>query len=363
MPVFVSGLDLSRRFFQELVRPLLADAFPDVRYAAALLGPGSEVLGFDTAMSVDHDWGPRLFVFLGEEDAEQGDAIGNLLSQRLPATLAYISASFPVPVEPRTCIERMLRPLTGPVKHRVIPITVRNFVRIQLGYDLAQPLEAADWLTFPSHALGELVAGEVYQDEVGELTEVRARFAWYPHDVWLYLLASGWQRIGQEEHLMPRAGFVGDELGSALIGSRLVRDIMNLCFLLERQYAPYPKWFGTAFRRLHSAQELEPLLWRAQQASTWNERAEALAHAYEVLARLQNELGVSRTLPATASPFYDRPFSVIHGEQFAQALVEQIADPAVRHLAEQRLIGNINQWSDNTDMEGVAREKLRQLYM
>jgi hypothetical protein len=47
---------------------------------------------------------------------------------------------------------------------------------------------------------------------------------------------------------MPRAGFVGDELGSALIGSRLVRDIMNLCFLLEKQYAPYPKWFGTAFQ-------------------------------------------------------------------------------------------------------------------
>jgi hypothetical protein len=63
MPVFVSGLNLSRRFFREVVRPLLANAFPAVRYAAALLGPGSEVLGFDTEMSVDHDWGPRVFVF------------------------------------------------------------------------------------------------------------------------------------------------------------------------------------------------------------------------------------------------------------------------------------------------------------
>ncbi len=32
---------------------------------------------------------------------------------------------------------------------------------------------------------------------------------------------------------MPRAGFVGDEPGSALIGVRLVGDIMNLCFLVE----------------------------------------------------------------------------------------------------------------------------------
>jgi hypothetical protein len=361
MSVFVSGLDLNRRFFREIVRPLLATAFPNLHYAAALLGPGSEVLGFDTEMSVDHDWGPRLFLFLCEEDAEQGDAIGNLLSQQLPETFADFPISLPNPASLK--MRLMTRALTGPVKHRIIPITVRHLVRMQLGYDLTQPLEVADWLTFPSHALGELVAGEVYHDDVGEITALRTRFAWYPHDVWLYLLASGWQRIGQEEHLMPRAGFVGDELGSALIGSRLVRDIMNLCFLLEKQYAPYPKWFGTAFQRLHSAKELGPLLWCAQQASTWSERAQTLARAYEVLARMQNALRICRTLPTTVSLFYDRPFPVIHAEQFAQALVEQITDPAAQHIAKQRLIGNINQWSDNTDMEGVEREKLQQLYL
>src|SRR5215469_7680381 len=177
MPVFVSGLELSRQFFHEAVRPLLADAFPDLCYAAALLGPGSEVLGFDTEMSVDHDWGPRLFIFLREEDAEQRDAIGDLLSQCLPETFAGYPVSLTAPVEPRTRV--MTRPLAGPVKHRVITITVRDFVRVQLGYDLTQPLEAADWLTFSSRALGELAAGEVYQDEAGELTAVRARFAWY----------------------------------------------------------------------------------------------------------------------------------------------------------------------------------------
>lgn len=46
MPVFVPGLELSRRFFHELVCPLLTGAFPGLCYAAALLGPGSEVLSF-----------------------------------------------------------------------------------------------------------------------------------------------------------------------------------------------------------------------------------------------------------------------------------------------------------------------------
>ena len=172
MPVFVSGLELSRRFFHEAVRPLLTDIFPGLRYAAALIGPGSEVLGFDSEMSTDHDWGPRLFIFLREEDAEQRDAIGNLLSQLLPETFAGYPVSFPAPVESRT--RAMIRPLTGPVQHRVIAITVHDYVYIQLGYDLTQPLDALDWLTFPSHTLGELVEGEVYQDEVGELTAVRS---------------------------------------------------------------------------------------------------------------------------------------------------------------------------------------------
>ena len=54
--------------------------------------------------------------------------------------------------------------------------------------------------------------------------------------------------------MMGWAGFVGDEIGSALMGSRLVRDIMRLAFLMEREYIPYAKWFGTAFTQLNSAE-------------------------------------------------------------------------------------------------------------
>jgi hypothetical protein len=66
---FVPGLRLAGEFHAAVVRPLLDQAFPGLRYAAALIGAGSEVLGFDTDRSTDHDWGPRLQLFLGEEDA------------------------------------------------------------------------------------------------------------------------------------------------------------------------------------------------------------------------------------------------------------------------------------------------------
>src|ERR1043166_2983448 len=86
---------------------------------------------------------------------------------------------------------------------------------------------------FQSKKLRTVTSGVIYCDGIS-LQGDRERFQYYPHEVWLYLLAAGWQRIGQEEHLMGRAGIVGDEIGSALIGARLIRDLMRLCFLMEK---------------------------------------------------------------------------------------------------------------------------------
>ena len=67
MAEFIKGLELSRVFYEEAVRPILVASFPELAYSAALIGPGSEILGFDTPLSTDHDWGPRLRLFLAED--------------------------------------------------------------------------------------------------------------------------------------------------------------------------------------------------------------------------------------------------------------------------------------------------------
>lgn len=363
MPAFLPGRELSRRFFVEAVRPLLDKNFPDLLYAAAHLGKGSDVPGFDTPMSMDHGWGPTVHIFLREEDAYLAEPIRELLRDHLPHTIVGYPVNFAEStIEPGTFGMELTS--DGPVNHHVILTTLRAFFWMQLAYDIDSPPTVAEWLTFPSQALLEVTAGVVHYDGISELKKLRSWLAWYPHDVWLYLLASGWQRIGQEEHLMPRAGFVGDELGSAIIGSRLIHDIMSLCFLMERQYAPYPKWFGTAFQQLTCAERYSHVLWRAQQAATWQERESALCQAYQQLARMHNALGITETLPEAVTPFFNRPFQVINGGQFAQALVAQITDPEVKHIASQPLIGNIDQFSDNTDLraEGDKQLVLRQLY-
>ena len=68
---------------------------------------------------------------------------------------------------------------------------------------------------------------------------------------------------------MARCGDVGDDVGSRLIAARLLGDLMRLCFLMERQYAPYAKWFGTAFARLDCAARLLPLFEGVLRAETW----------------------------------------------------------------------------------------------
>src|SRR5687767_12224245 len=85
---FIPGLELSRRFYVETVRPLLEAHFPGLPHAAARIGPGSEVLGFDTEMSTDHDWGPSVLIVLREGDAGLAAGVHELMGSQLPSSFA-----------------------------------------------------------------------------------------------------------------------------------------------------------------------------------------------------------------------------------------------------------------------------------
>ena len=162
---------------------------------------------------------------------------------------------------------------------------------------------------------------------------------------------------------MGRAGFAGDEIGSALIGARLVRDLMRLCFLLEKTYAPYPKWFGTAFKQLSCAEGLSPSLRAALASTTWQERERHLCDAYRLVAEMHNRLGITEPVPTAPRDFFGRPFRVIELHGFADALSSRIDDEDIRRLA-RRPIGGIDLFSDSTDLVSYAswRATLRKLY-
>lgn len=352
MPDFVPGLELNRLFHAQVVQPLLANRFPGVPYSAGLIGYGSDVLGYDTARSTDHEWGPRLLLFLRDEDyQQQHEALHQTLRRELPPAFHGYPTNFTAP-NPHDAGVRLLEPGTsGQINHHIAVMTIGDFLEWELGVSAADALSTRDWLTFPEQKLLEVTAGAIYHDGLGMLAPLREHLAYYPHDVWLYRLASQWQRIAEEEAFVGRCAEVGDDLGSRVVAARLVREVMRLCFLIERRYAPYSKWLGTAFTRLESAAQVMPHLAEALSAPDIAARERHLAATYEAVARMQNALAIAEWQDPASRFYHDRPFRVIHAERFANALAAAIRDEALRRIADSvGLVGAVDQFADCTDV-------------
>jgi hypothetical protein len=323
---FVPGVELARSFYEEVVAPIVGG----VPHSAALLGTGSDVLGFDTVRSTDHGWGPRLKVFVA-------GAVPDGLEDAIESGLPESFRGWPV----RFGWDDV------PVSHHVEVAPLGEWLERQLAIDPRAGLSARDWLGLPQQLLLEVTSGALFHDGLGELEPVRETLAWYPDDVWLWLLACQWRRIDQEEPLPGRAAEVGDELGSSVLAARLVRDVMRLCFLVERRYAPYGKWLGSAFRRLDASEEVGPALAATLAATDWAAREEALVTAIEAVARRHNALGVTRRVEPAVRPFYSRPFRVLGSARFVEACLERVEDELLRSLP---LVGAIDQFVDSTDV-------------
>jgi hypothetical protein len=178
---FISGRELNRAYYDEVVAPIISADFPNLRYGAGLIGPGSDVLGYDSERSTDHGWGPRLLLFLAEGDQHSiAHSLRERLSVRLPATYRDFATSFANPVKG---VERMGPAGAGRVAHSVEIHSLRDFVRGMLNIDLAFPVKNVDWILMPQEQLHEVTRGHVYRDAFGEMAGPRTPPAGYPHDV------------------------------------------------------------------------------------------------------------------------------------------------------------------------------------
>lgn len=322
---FVPGLQLSRAFYAEVVGPLAAG----VPHSAALIGPGSEVLEFDTERSADHDWGPRVLVFVEPHQVAE-------VRERLVAALPERFNGYPTVFDQH-----------GRVSPGVVVADVGSWLDERLGFDPRGGVSLLDWLSAPWQSLAEVTCGEVFHDGLGQLSQAREVLRWYPRDVWRYVLACQWRRIAEEEAFPGRCGEVGDELGSAVVGARLTREVMRLALLLRRRYPPYAKWLGSALARLPGSAELAASLESAVGAHGWREREAGLCAAYERVAALHNRMAVSSPVEERVRGYFDRPFQVIGGERFADALMAAVSDPAVAGLAP---AGCVDQLSDSVPL-------------
>ena len=338
-----SGIDISRAYWEQVVRPLLAEHRPHLAVAAARLGSGSDVLGYDDAQSRDHDWGLRLTLLVEDGHASDIDA---LLERELPEQWRGLAARFATTWEPV-------------VRQRVEVASAADFSASRTGIDplrLVGPtgLRLDDWLSLTGQAVLEVTAGPVFHDGPGVLSAIRERLAWYPRDVWLYAVAADWHRLGQEFPDVGRAGLRGDEDGSAVIAARHVRTMLHLAHLLHRRWPPYGKWLARSAATLPGGGPLRSALHEVLRAHDWRARKAALADAAELLAAVQGSKGLPTLEPVTEA-FFDRPHLGVR--DLPTLLRELVEDPQVRALPAG--VGTAEQISDNVTVLVDPRARRR----
>lgn len=345
------GRELSRQFHTDVVHPAVVTALGDFPYAAAMLGDGSDVLGYDDDVSADHDFGPRVQLLL-----PVGADPGPLLSALAGTPTSY--AGYPVFYGSTSAANGWIEGLPA-------VCTPEALFTSRLGFDPAAGIGLADWLTAPTQLLATLTSGPIFHDPAGLLSEGRAALRWYPDDVWRYVLAAGWLRIDQEEPFVARTGGSGDDLGSRLLTARIARDQMRLAFVVERRWAPYSKWLGRAFAELSLADRMTPLLQRALRAQNWRERQDSLCASSTVLAEATNQLELAEPVDARPRQFFDRDIRVSASARLVVALVKSVTDPGVRLVIDSlggrldtmpRLPGSLDQAVDSVDV--LTNQKL-----
>ena len=326
----LNGAELSRSYFTKVVEPLVRGRWPGMPCAAARLGSGSDVLGLDDVMSRDHDWGLRLNLLVPAAAVADVDA--------------HLAAGLPDSFEGRPT--RFATTWDPAVRHRVQVETARDLAVSRLGVDLTRELTLDDWLSLTGQAVLEVTAGAVFADDAGELDGIRQRLQWYPDDVWRYVVATDWVRLGQELPFVGRTAGRGDDLGSRMVAARLAGVAMHLAHLIERRWPPYAKWLGTSFARLPCAAGALGPLQAALGASGWRQRESGLVDALRALNSSQAEVGLPTVLDPV-EPFWGRPYRGVR-ESVVGRLVESISVPEVRALP--RGVGSAEQWSDNVDV-------------
>lgn len=289
-----SIIDISREFFEQIVKPILAEHFPaeTAQTAFGVFGLGSEALGMDDEYSRDHHFGLRIDAIMPETVfAQKRESIAETLAAHLPESFQGYSLRH------------------GHVAGAgLAPDTLPAFLKRSIGLTRA-PQSYAEWLSCPEEDIVHVINGEVWHDPLGEFSAVRQTFLnYYPEPVRLRRIAH-WCRYfsGMGTYALKRAILRNNDYYASTRFALALRLGIQLAFLLDKQYAPYDKWIMAYFARLPRLYTpLQPLVDEAVQLATGWERKLALL---DQMADVLDQTLVADGLIAPHPPFISSPTS------------------------------------------------------
>ncbi len=258
----MKGLELAYRYYREVAAPALKAEFHGEfeRLAFGLVGPGSECYGYDDELSRDHDWGPKVCVWVPEKlFLSRGEEMQRCY-EGLPGSCCGFG-----PIERRDTAARRDGILSTP-----------RFYAGLLGMQ-APPTDAHEWLLLRDEELSLCSNGRIFSDPYGEFSGIReVLLGYYPQDVWMKKIVSRCVMISQHgQYNLWRSLERGDLLAVGYNIAMFTREIAALAFLLARSYRPFYKWQFRALAELVNASPDGGLLHRR------------LRHITKLSARLQ----------------------------------------------------------------------------
>lgn len=239
--LWVSGLELCRRYYEEYGMPMIAEQFRayESLIAVGLVGKGSDCFGFDDALSQDHDYGPRFVMWVTKSVYEE---IGEELQEAYESLPGHFMG-----------VERVE---TSYGRDRCGVMIIEEFYRNLLGFNLVEMLDRGSasgkesmetiksWLAVHDYALAAAVNGEVFRDDEGVFTRYRNMLMeYYPKAVWYRKIAQTCALFSQNgQYNLPRMRRRGQLVAAELAKAECARQAMKLYYLLNRKYAPHDKW-------------------------------------------------------------------------------------------------------------------------
>jgi hypothetical protein len=312
-----SIIDISRDFFEEVVRPILQEHFPEetAQTAFGIFGYGSEALGLDDEYSRDHHWGLRI-------DAMMPEAV--FVNQR-QAIMATLKANLPDSYRGHSLREAHL------AGAGLAPDNLTAFLKRTVGLDHA-PTTAAEWLSIPEEDIIHVINGEVWYDPLGKFTTIRQVFqGYYPEPVRLRRIAH-WCRFvsGMGTYALKRAILRNNDFYATTRFSNAIRLSIQLAFLLDKQYFPYDKWLMAYFARLpRLSKPLLPLVEEAVQLATpWERKLDLLHQMADVLDATMVADGILKPHPK----FVPSPTSGYRLMEHAYAEIIQGLPPEIKTI-------------------------------
>ena len=298
----MKGLELAEKFYKEYGEKMIEESFSHIKQylAIGLCGSGSECMGFDDAISRDHDFEPGFCIFLPDE---------SIVSAREEFLLERAYAK--LPKEFLGFTRSPLNPVGGN-RHGVHRIS--NFFENKTG-DKNGELTIKAWFFVSEQFLLEATNGKVFADHFGLFTEIREKLSYLPEDVRRKKLAGNLLVMAQAGQYNYARCLKRGEVGAAQLAvGEFASAALKVIFLLNKTYIPYYKWVFRALKDLeifsHLGDDLVYLLSSANAETEARQKTELIEKiASQIIDELQRQAltrASSNSLEAHAYSVNDR---------------------------------------------------------